>query len=83
MATPSSGQNVSVTLELGSEKGREAALTMVRDRVERVFKGVPVQPAYVKAIGDRAEKALNRLLHECGLPQVGTQHYKPAGRKAS
>jgi len=68
--------------DLSSDSGREAARKMVGGRVTAVFEGVPVQPAYVAAIRKRAEKALNRLLHEVGLPQTGTEVYKPVGKKA-
>ncbi len=68
--------------DLSSDSGREAARVLVGNRVTSVFKGVPVQPAYVAAIRKRAEKALNRLLHEVGLNQVGSEIYKPVGKKA-
>ena len=77
---PRSGGLINI---LSSEQGRQQSMTDLRNQVTKVFEGVPVQPAYVKAIADRAEKALNRLLHEIGLQQVGTQIYKPAGKKAS
>lgn len=69
-------------MDLSTESGRENARVMVGGRVTKVFEGVPVQPAYVAAIRKRAEKALNRLLHEVGLPQVGSEIYKPVGKKA-
>ena len=68
--------------DLSSDAGRDAARKLVGTQVTKVFEGVPVQPAYVAAIRKRAEKALNRLLHEVGLPQTGTEIYKPAGKKA-
>ena len=68
--------------DLSNDQGREAARSLVGSQVTKVFKGVPVQPAYVAAIRKRAEKALNRLLHEVGLPQVGPEVYKPVGKKA-
>ena len=67
-------------MDLTTDTGRDAARKAVRAQVTKVFQGVPVQPAYVKAIANRAEKALNRLLHEVGLPQTGTEIYKPAGK---
>ncbi len=69
-------------MDLSSEVGREKARTEARNRVSVELRKVPqIQPAFIKAIEDRAEKALNRFLHEVGLPQCGTQRYKPAGRK--
>ncbi len=69
-------------LDLGTPAGRELARVEIGNRVTAVFKGVPVQKAYVTAIRKRAEKALNRLLYEIGLPAVGTEIYKPVGKKA-
>jgi len=69
-------------LDLGTPEGREKARLEIGGRVTKVFEGVPVQKAYVTAIRKRAEKALNRLLYEVGLPSVGSEVYKPVGKKA-
>jgi hypothetical protein len=72
----------SVVSLLADPATRELARVQGRERIEAMLKDLPVQPAYTKAVANRSEKALNRWLHELGLPQVGTEIYKPAGRKA-